>query len=67
MSSMAKKRPKQDTDYHQASTLVRLADDVAGLMRELAEEGNRALTREVRQALIEYLQRKGKWPPAPST
>lgn len=67
MSSMAKKRAKQDTDYHQSSTLVRLADDVAIPMRELAAKNDRALAREVRRAIIAHLEREGLWPPPASS
>ena len=46
-------------DRHLSSTLVRLAPDVARVMRALSEAQDRPLTRIVRQAVLEYLEREG--------
>lgn len=67
MSTMSKPRKSQKKDRHKSGRMVRLPDDVAGLMEELARENDRPLTRELRQACIAWLTAKGKWPPASST
>lgn len=75
MSCMARKKPPRppegpsgrEEDRHKSATLVRLAGDVAGALKQLAEEEDRPLTRVVRQAMIEFLRGRGKWPPRGSS
>jgi hypothetical protein len=60
------KRASGEGPSAEGKRFVRLAPDVFAAMKAVALEGNRPLTREVRQALIEYLERKGMWPPPPA-
>ena len=68
MRSMSKKKSDDPApepakkDQHRSPYMVRLAEDVFRAMKELAEEENRPMTREVRQALIQYLESKNRWP-----
>ncbi len=57
---MAKKKADPKTDRHKSGTMVRVPDDVFGPIRELAEENDRPITREIRQALIAWLEAKGR-------
>ena len=50
-------------DQHRSNHLVRIAPDVFRAMKALAEENDRPLTREIRQALIAWLEDQGRWPP----
>jgi hypothetical protein len=61
MLGMAKKKPKGDA--HRSPHLVRIPVDVFEAIRRLAEKNDRPITREIRQALIAWLEAKGEWPP----
>ncbi len=54
-------------DKHLAKKMVRVDDTIHALFRELAEENNRPMSRELRSAHIEYLKKHGKWPPPPKS
>lgn len=60
---MAKKKPEPKPDRHKGGHMVRIPDDVYEPTRELADENDRPLTREIRQALIAWLKANGKRPP----
>lgn len=60
MAVMSKDRKK---DRHRSGQMFRQDEDVMNLMRQLAEQGNRPLSREIRAALIAWLTTKGMWPP----
>jgi hypothetical protein len=49
-------------DRHRARRVVRVADDVHQAMALAAEESERSIGREVRVALVEYLEARGMWP-----
>ena len=50
-------------DQHRSKNMVRIPDDVFEAVRRLAEQNDRPITREIRQALIAWLEAKGCWPP----
>lgn len=58
---MSKKKPTPK-DRHRTNHMVRLAPDVFEALKRSAQKGNRALTREVRAALIAWLIAQGEWP-----
>lgn len=63
IDTMAKKKGDEAKgDRHKGGRMVRIPDDVFEQMRQLADEGNRPITREIRQALIEYLTARDRWP-----
>lgn len=63
MLGMAKKRTTDGKgDQHRSNHLVRLSPDVFEAMKSLADENDRPMTREVRQALVAWLKSKGRWP-----
>jgi predicted transcriptional regulator len=69
MNGMSKptKRGGEKKDRHKSARNIRLSDDVFLAMQKLAAENDRAMTREVRQALIAWLTAKGKWPESDSS
>jgi hypothetical protein len=63
MPVMSKKKQDRPKDQHRARNMVRLPDDLHQAMKGLSQANGRPLTWEVRQALIAWLQAKGRWPP----
>jgi hypothetical protein len=60
---MAKPK-KKGGEGAKAVLYVELPAVIKGRLEELAAEHNRKLTGEVIQALQEYLEKYGRWPPA---
>ncbi len=67
MLDMAKKKPThgpapvvKKPDAHKSNCLVRLHPALHAAMMSLAKESERALTREIKLALVAWLRGKGK-------
>lgn len=63
MGVMGKKKSGPARDKHKPAHMVRLRPDLFGLLKALADEGNRPLTRELQAAVIAWLEQNGRWPP----
>jgi hypothetical protein len=50
-------------DRHLSGKMVRIEDDVHAALQRLAADNDRPLTRELRRAVIAWLEAAGKWPP----
>jgi hypothetical protein len=66
MLLMRKKKPtdhQPPTDQHKAKGMIRLPEELHALLKQLADRNERAMTRELRIALVKHLQENGLWPP----
>ena len=63
MLDMATSKGEAGGGEHRGKAMVRIPADVFDAMRRLADKNDRPLTREIRQALIAWLESKGEWPP----
>jgi hypothetical protein len=61
MPLMKKKKP---IDQHKSRGMIRLPEELHLLLKELADRNERAMTRELRIALVKHLKENGMWPPA---
>ncbi len=65
MMGMAKKKSGDEPqkDRHRPHRMVRLPVDVYEQLMKLAEQNDRAISRELRRIVIEELKRQSLWPP----
>lgn len=61
MYCMASK--KNPLDRHKPSRMTRVPERMAKLLEKLASQKETNLVSEVKQAVREYLERQGMWPP----
>ncbi len=62
MKIMADKK-KQPGDRHKPSRMTRIPERMAKQLEEIAGEKETSLVDEVKQAVREYLEKLGRWPP----
>lgn len=63
---MAKKRSTgMNEDRHKPSRMVRLRERLAAELDKVADVKATSITELVNQAVREYLEREGLWPPKP--
>lgn len=62
---MGKKKRKPESDRHKPRRLVGIPESICLILEELGKAREANLTEMVRVGLIDYLERKGKWPPPP--
>lgn len=55
----------QTADRHKSQKMFRLDLDIHEALKEICEEEDRPISREIRSALIDRLKAKGKWPRPP--